>query len=87
MCDKNTISKTEKIQNNFRAGYLLDASGERAIFSSRLLISRQRWAGNIYDDRSFCLYHYYMFLGKICQLGLKIYENQVLNMVGTNDKI
>jgi len=28
-----------------------------------------------------------MFLEKICQLGLKIYENQVLNTVGTNDKI
>ena len=87
MRDKNTISKTEIILNNSRTGYLLDASGERAIFSSRSLISRQRWAGNIYDDRSFCLYHYYMFLEKICQLGLKIYENQVLNTVGTNDKI
>ena len=53
MRDKNTISKTEIILNNFRTGYLLDASGERAIFSSRSLISRQRWAGNIYDDRSF----------------------------------
>ena len=87
MCDKNTISKTEKIQNNFRAGYLLDASGERAIFSSRLLISRQRWEDNIYDDRSSCFYHHYKFWVKICQLGLKIYENQVLNTVGTNDKI
>ena len=37
---------------NFRAGHLLDASGERTIFSSRSLISRQRWANNIFDDRN-----------------------------------
>ena len=27
-----------------------------------------------------------MFWVKICQWDLKIYENQVLNMVGTNEK-
>ena len=37
---------------NFRAGHLLAASGERTIFSSRSLISRQRWANNIFDDRN-----------------------------------
>ena len=37
---------------NFRAGHLLDASGERTIFSSRSFISRQRWANNIFDDRN-----------------------------------
>ena len=40
---------------NFRAGYLLDASGERTIFSNRSFMSRQRWANNIFDDRNLSL--------------------------------
>lgn len=42
------ISPAMRQGRNFRARHLLDASGERTIFSSRSLISRQRWADNIF---------------------------------------
>ena len=49
---KIQYQKQKLFLNNFQAGHLLDASGERTVFSSRSLISRQRWANNIFDDRN-----------------------------------